>query len=1182
VKPLPWRWILTAVGTLLLATLVWLFGPLLPFLEEIWPRASIAALLLLAWGAGNWLVSRRARRAEASLVAGAAAGTDPTAEAATEEVERLRERLRSSLATLAKVRATRGYLYEQPWYVIIGPPGAGKTTALLNAGLTFPLAAEMGQAGPVPGAGGTRLCDWWFTDEAVLIDTAGRYTTQDSDAGVDRAGWEAFLDLLRRTRPRQPLNGVLVAIGLDLLASAPEPERQAHARAIRRRLKEVNERLGVRLPVYLLLTKTDLLPGFLETFEDFDRDRRAQVWGVTFPAAERDRGAASFPAEFQALRERIEAPLIDRLQAERNPDRRALIVGFPAQLASLEAPLSAFVVEAFGASRLDPAPYLRGVYLTSGTQEGTPIDRLTAVLARGFGIDQRRVPALRPQAGRAYFLERLLKRVVFGEASLGVADPKSRRRAALVRGAAWAGSALLLLGGGAWLWSERATAVEGAAQFESRLAAYEELAKPVATDPVGEGDLDRLLPVLDAARALETDADAARAGLGFSQQAKLAEAGRAAYRHALRHALLPRLLWRLEAQMRGAFNRPELLYEATRVYLMLGSAGPLDADLVRAFLGLDWAASWPGSGSQPLRDGLGVHLAALLDGSLPEVALDGALVEDARRAFSRVSLAERVYSRLRPSAAAQRLPAWRPGDAAGASGGRLFLRGSGQTLTEGIPGFYTVEGFHRVLLPSLPRAAREVAGESWVLGTRAEIVPEGAALASLERDVVALYVADYARRWDGLIADLNVVALRSLPQAVQDLFILGSPQSPMRDLLAGIARQLTLSQPPAAPQGAAGAVAAAAATAGSVAASTEARLGALLGQAEGPPPAPPGQAIDDRYRALRLLVGSGPGAPIDGLLGLLTELQRQLAAVAAAQVGGPPVPLVGGIDPVALLRAEATRQPEPMARWLSSLAGGAVALRGGGMRAQAAAVWNGGAPAAVGGGGTPATAGGVPPALLCRQAVEGRFPFRPGAAEETPMDDFTRLFAPGGMLDTFFNTQLRPFVDMTGRTWRPQPVDGMAPPVSAEAIAQFQRAAVIRDSYFGGQTQPGFRFDLTPTALDPGARQATLDLDGLSIVFAHGPARATQVAWPGPNRMGNVRLVFDPAPTGAPAVLQASGPWALLRLLRQGSLASAGGAERYTLTFRSGERSMTYELRASSIVNPLASTVLQEFRCPSL
>ncbi len=91
------------------------------------------------------------------------------------------------------------YLYELPWYVIIGAPGSGKTTALLNSGLEFPLAASMGDAA-IRGVGGTRNCDWWFTTEAVLIDTAGRYTTQDSEREIDRKAWSGFLDLIKKSR----------------------------------------------------------------------------------------------------------------------------------------------------------------------------------------------------------------------------------------------------------------------------------------------------------------------------------------------------------------------------------------------------------------------------------------------------------------------------------------------------------------------------------------------------------------------------------------------------------------------------------------------------------------------------------------------------------------------------------------------------------------------------------------------------------------------------------------------------------------------------------------------------------------------------------------------------------------------------------------------------------------------
>jgi type VI secretion system protein ImpL len=1142
------RWWIGLAGTALLAGLAWVFGPLLPPFDDTVPRAAVVAALLVVWAVANLLLDWRRRQRDGALSKGL------TADAA-EETAAVREKLATALRLLKRTGAARGALYEQPWYAIIGPPGAGKTTALLNAGLRFPLAEEMGQ-GAVAGVGGTRLCEWWFTDDAVLIDTAGRYTTQDSDAVVDRAGWQAFLDLLRRTRPRQPLNGVLVAIALNDIAQAQAAERAAHAAAIRARIAELETRLGVRMPVYALFTKSDLIAGFAEFFDDLDEAGRAQVWGTTFALGA---GPAGFAADFSALIERLNARMYVRLQAEQNPERRARIAQFPTQVASLAAPLDEFVQVAFAGGK--DAPLLRGVYLTSGTQEGTPIDRLLGGMARAFGIDQTRIPSFRAGQGRSFFLGKLLREVVFGEAMLVARNPAAARRRTIARAAGFTVAGLLVLAAGGLLWR-----IQNAGQGEidaaqAVLDGYEQAAQTLKLDPVADADLQRLAPLLDQAAALPLGFGTAAPpwwNLGLSQREKLAAAARAVYRHALQYALLPRLVWRLEAQLRGNMTQPDFLYEATRVYLMLGNAGPLDRDLVHEWMRLDWEATYPGDAAAPLRTALLRHLDALLAEPLPDLALDGALVAQARANFGTVSLAQRAYSRIRPSIAAQRLPPWRPSEALGPAGAGLFVRASGKSLSEGVPGFFTPDGFHKVLLPALDTAARGVVAESWVLGQTIDLDPNGPQMHALQRQTIALYETDYARIWDTMLADLNVVQLRSVPRAAQDLYILASPESPMRTLLASLARQLRLSATDAPTTQAADTAP------GPATDTTASRLQAVLAKttAADTAAALPGAEIDARYQPLLTLVGDGPGAPIDLVLRSLSDLQQEMAKLAAAAVGAAPPAPPPASDPALLLAAEAARQPPPVGRWLASIANSGVALRGGTPRSQIATIYNG--------------PGG--PAAACTAAVT-RFPFVRTAAADLSLDDFSRLFAPGGLFDGFVNTVLRPYIDMTGPAWHPQAAEGVAAPISAAELAQFQRAAAIRDAFFAaGGTAPAIRLDMAATALDKASKTATLDVGGSDVVASHAPPQPTQMAWPA--AADGARVTFDPPPA-KPAILEDSGPWALFRLVGRAKMQPAA-ADRSVLTFQSGDRSAAFEVRTGTGGNPFAAGLLADFHCPEI
>src|SRR5687768_13990326 len=283
------------------------------------------------------------------------------------------------------------------------------------------------------GVGGTRNCDWWFTDAAVLLDTAGRYTTQESDREADAAAWLGFLDLLKRSRPRQPLNGVIVTLSVADLVHWTDTEIARYAAHVRERVAELYQRLGVRLPLYVLVTKTDLLAGFMEFFANLDANGRAQVWGTTFESCEVVADPARrFDEEFTRLERRLYGLLPERLQEERDLQRRAAIYRFPQQFRGTGALIAAFLEGAFGKGWRGEAPLLRGVYFASGTQEGSPIDRVLGTLARSFNLE-RKVQPPNVGSGKSYFLRRLLHDVIFGEAGLAGADPAEERTHRRVR-----------------------------------------------------------------------------------------------------------------------------------------------------------------------------------------------------------------------------------------------------------------------------------------------------------------------------------------------------------------------------------------------------------------------------------------------------------------------------------------------------------------------------------------------------------------------------------------------------------------------------------------------------------------------------------------------------------------------------------------------------------------------------
>jgi len=361
---------------------IWWIGPKLPFpFNNIVFRAFITAAIL----GGVGLFSRWRRKADEK-------STEDLMEAVAEpdDSEVLKAKFKSAIKTLKRSEGLgRRGLLSLPWYIIIGPPGSGKTTLLSNAGLNFPL-TEDEDARAVRGVGGTRDCDWWFANEAVLLDTAGRYTTQDSDQQADRKSWLSFLEILKKGRKKRPINGIFVAVGIDTLLSSDGDTIQEHAATIKNRILELYSRLNGRFPVYLLITKVDLIAGFTEFFENLSASEREQVWGYTHQVIKVDGQNANvqaiFDGEFELLLQRLSNRVLERVRTEIDPDRRALIVGFPEQLARARDRLRLLVTQGFMPNSYQDSLLLRGLYLTSGTQEGAPIDRMMSGVARAPGL----------------------------------------------------------------------------------------------------------------------------------------------------------------------------------------------------------------------------------------------------------------------------------------------------------------------------------------------------------------------------------------------------------------------------------------------------------------------------------------------------------------------------------------------------------------------------------------------------------------------------------------------------------------------------------------------------------------------------------------------------------------------------------------------------------------------------
>jgi type VI secretion system protein ImpL len=1182
------RWVLLAVLLLALSLVIWIAGPIFgltgpagtstwrPLERESARWIAIGTLvalfaLVVAWRA--W----RNRRGNAAVVKQllAAPGNEKK-EAETADMAAVRQRFEKALLTLRRARfgAQGGtlagwkaklngrYLYELPWYLIIGAPGSGKTTALRHSGLKFPLAGAGGEEA-IRGVGGTRNCDWWFTDQAVLIDTAGRFTTQDSDRENDRATWSGFLAMLKRSRPRQPVNGVLVTVSVSDLLTRSLAERRDYAATVRQRLLELHEGLGIRFPIYLLVTKSDLLAGFTDYFATIDKDQRATPWGATFPMKDSPaQNLQRFGLEFDLLVRRLEDGLIDRLQPERDPQKRARIYGFAGQFAGLRGVLQEFLEVTFSSSPYEADALLRGVYFVSGTQEGTPIDRVLGSIARTYRLERAMV-APNQASGRSYFLTRLLGEVVFEERGLANTDLKwERRRAGLVI-AGYAAVAAITVGAlGAWAVSY-ANNRRYVDEVSQRVSQVRQLVQ--STPNRASPDLLPILPALAATRGLAgTGEEVPRTrGFGLFQGPKLDSAARASYQRMLVDAMLPRIGLRVEEQLRQASNASESQYEALKAYLMLHDVQHFEPEALKTYLTNDWDTQFGRSLSVEDREQLDSHLDALLaeGAAVSPLPQDQALIDFHRSRLATVTLPQRIYDRIRQRGLGKEFPEFSVVSAAGNNAALAFARPSGAPLTKGVPGLFTYDGYHKGFQAAVKDVAQQLADEqSWVLGVKEPAKDAAATIRGSEPlldEVRRIYLNEYAQLWDAFIADVRLVPTTSLSQLIQTARLLSSADSPLPPLMKGMSHETSLLS---ADKNVIDKTADRAASAvKGLRDSFTAKL--VPGQTDSGPPIE--SIVDGRFAGLRRYVNAPEGggkAPIDDTLALVAEVQVMLnAADQAIKGGGAPQP-----SPVPVkVKTEAQRLPEPARSMMDALGDSSARISQVMVRQNLSNEVR----SQVG--------------EFCQQAIAGRYPIDRNSSRDVTPADFATLFGPGGKIDQLVQTRLAPYIDTTTRPWKFRPVEGAPLGTDTGTLIQFQRAQAIRETFFAGANGAALRLQIKPVDMDPALKQFILDVDGQIVRYDHGPLIPMAVVWPGPRGTMQVRVEVNPPGSGTTFGSVFEGPWALLRLFDRVTIDPiANSQERFRATFNLDGRKAIFEITASSVRNPFQLPELHDFQCP--
>lgn len=1171
------KMLITIFGLICLALLIWFGGPLIAIAGYEPLLSTTARLITLILIALCWVIyhlfSKIKDKSNNEKMVNSMIHGDPekpsnvSDSSIKKEIDTLQQRMTEAHEVLKNTKFGRKSIYELPWYIMIGPPGAGKTTVIQNSGLDYPLKEKMG-VDMIQGVAGTRNCDWWFTNKAVLIDTAGRYTTQESHKKQDSRAWQGFLGLLKKYRPIRPINGVIISMSLSELLNQTKTERNLHARAIKQRLQELQNQLGMTFPVYVLLSKCDLIAGFNEFFDNLEKEDCEQVWGVTFPLqTENESVVSNFNKEFHGLLKNLNERMNSRLKNERNQERKRVIYEFPKQLRLLQNATDDFLKEVFSPNSYEIAPMLRGVYLTSATQEGSPIDKLSSELLTS---SRTNLNASNIKPARSYFIKHLLEGVIFPEKDLASTNKHHDKKNRILERSIFTLALVLTIGVTFSWWQSYSWNSELVDKTIASVSRYTEVTSGGLTDDSNVIELAqgltilRDLPVGFANEPLNEDAHT----VGLYQGDKLKQPAIGAYKRALNGYLSPYLTSVLLQEMSEHNENVNYLYLTLKTYLMLYQPEYYVEEDVKAWFSVYFERTIIGDINGNVREELNQHLITMLDLGIRGQKISKQSINQARQELSMLSLVDRAYQRLKSDYIPSNIPDFKIVNILSQDSLKAFTFLSGNSLDQAIPGLYTYNGFHGIFNIEKKRIIKSMVEDNWVYGDSESLIDTtNKEFASEQLELLEQkYIQDYIFYWENFLSDLALKPFDGDNESTKIINAISNSEFPIKNIILVVQKNVQLTKLPVS-KNAKAIVSVAESASDELLRAKKARISRLLPKERLDIDIDlPGKEvevafadllnididnIDKAQDVLRTLDRSIMKKKLDSnhFYGFSdNEFEIDYAQVGRDlndQVGKIPFPVSGWYDHISMWLERKVIEKNMIALTTA--------------KNELNTLWR------------------KEVLAECHRAISGRYPFNKNSRKEVRLKDFSRFFGFNGTLDNFFNEHLKQVVDTSRSPWKFSKDIGL----NSDALIMFQRAEGIRESFFeAGAKKPRVDFELKTLYLDQHISHFKLEMNGQELNYRHDPIRGKQFNWPG-NNSGKTRVVFTPPNGGRSINKEYIGDWSFFRLLDALALQRPASKKDKRLDISVNNSEAKILLTPNSVNNPFWKKSLLRFSCPS-